>query len=99
MFEKNGSDFFHKRPIDPIYLEYAAWDVRDLVQVRENMLLKLRKLGKKLGNLDNDILDTWVDYLSNEYIKNCFQEYREFIEIKLCNKNPQIFSNIKSALL
>jgi len=59
-------DHFLQRPIDKEYLIYAAKDVEDLVEVRENMKIKLKEL---LSFFVKNIEDVKVDLLCKKVSK------------------------------
>lgn len=69
-------------------MHYSAWDVRDLIQVRENMINEINKILKGSKNLNLEVVKIWMEYLSNEWTKECFQYFYNFIQKKICNNNP-----------
>ena len=53
----------YARPINQNYLEYSARDVKDLIEVRHNMIEKLHKIGNRL-KIKEGILDNWGSMVS-----------------------------------
>ena len=61
-------DYFLKRPIDEEFLVYSAKDVEDLVEVKNNIVEKIKELlSLVIGELDNEKIISLVYDISKTY--------------------------------